>query len=161
MSTVQPQSHQSSMTQSTSDNSLQGAITRWWKTIQTQTEQFQQTIAKRDTGKIYREAFQRTWQLIKQGFTLIALFFLSIVGIVVGLLLVGFNAGRWLRDWLELEEPTPNSIWLKTLDVLLAPLRWMVILLDRSLKAAFGWDLKLTEKLPPEYSQDKLSDGKS
>ncbi|MEB3294574.1 MAG: hypothetical protein VKJ24_15565 [Synechococcales bacterium] len=149
------------MTQSTADNPLKGALTRWWKTIQTQTEQFQQTIAKRDTGKIYREAFQRTWQLLKQGVTLIALFFLSIAGVVIGLLLVGFNAGRWLREWLELEEPTPNKIWLKTLDVLLAPLRWTVILLDKALKAAFGWDLKLTEKLPPEYSPAQISDGKS
>ncbi len=138
-------------------NPLQEAVERWWKTIQVQTEQFQQTISKRDTGKIYREAFQRSWQLLKQSLTLISLIFLSIAGIFIGLWLIGFNAGRKLRDWLEIEEPTPSKIWLKLTDILLFPFRWTIILLDKALNKAFGWDFKLTEMLPPEYSQEKYS----
>jgi hypothetical protein len=142
-------------------NSLQAAFERWWKTIQVQTEQFQQTVSKRDTGKIYREAFQRSWQLLKQSLTLISLIFLSIAGIFIGLWLIGFNAGRKLRDWLEIEEPTPSKIWLKVTDILLFPFRWTIILLDKALNKAFGWDFKLTEMLPPEYSQEKLAEGQS
>jgi hypothetical protein len=140
---------------------IQAAFGRWWKTIQVQTEQFQQTVSKRDTGKIYRDAFQRSWQLFKQSLTLISLVFLSIVGIFIGLWLIGFNAGRQFRDWLEIEEPTPNKIWLKTTDIILFPFRWSIILLDKALNQAFGWDFKLTEMLPPEYSQEKISAGQS
>jgi hypothetical protein len=145
----------------TTPHPIQAAIGRWWKTIQVQTEQFQQTVAKRDTGKIYRDAFQRSWQLFKQGLTLIALVFLSIAGIFIGLWLIGFNAGRKLRDWLEIEEPTPSKIGLKVTDTVLWPFRWTIILLDKALNTAFGWDFKLTEMLPPEYSQEKIAEGQS
>jgi hypothetical protein len=134
---------------------VQAALGRWWKTIQVQTEQFQQTLTKRDTGKIYRDALQRSWQLFKQSLTLISLVFLSIAGIFIGLWLIGFNAGRKLRDWLEIEEPTPSKIGLKITDFILFPFRWSIILLDKALNQAFGWEFKLTDMLPPEYSQEK------
>jgi hypothetical protein len=134
---------------------VQAALGRWWKTIQVQTEQFQQTVTKRDTGKIYRDALQRSWQLFKQSLTLISLVFLSIAGIFIGLWLIGFNAGRKLRDWLEIEEPTPSKIGLKITDFILFPFRWSIILLDKALNQAFGWEFKLTDMLPPEYSQEK------
>lgn len=134
---------------------IQAALGRWWKTVNVQTEQFQQIVTKRDTGKIYREALQRSWQLFKQSLTLISLVFLSIAGILIGLWLIGFNSGRKLRDWLEIEEPTPNKIGLKITDFVLFPFRWSIILLDKALNQAFGWEFKLTEMLPPEYSQEK------
>jgi hypothetical protein len=134
---------------------VQAALGRWWKTIQVQTEQFQQTLTKRDTGKIYRDALQRSWQLFKQSLTLISLVFLSIAGIFIGLWLIGFNAGRKLRDWLEIEEPTPSKIGLKITDFVLFPFRWSIILLDKALNQAFGWEFKLIEMLPPEYSQGR------
>jgi hypothetical protein len=134
---------------------VQAALGRWWKTIQVQTEQFQQTVTKRDTGKIYRDALQRSWQLFKQSLTLISLVFLSIAGIFIGLWLIGFNSGRKLRDWLEIEEPTPSKIGLKITDFLLFPFRWSIILLDKALNQAFGWEFKLTAMLPPEYSQGR------
>lgn len=137
---------------------VQAALGRWWKTVQVQTEQFQQTLTKRDTGKIYRDAFQRSWQLFKQSLTLISLVFLSIAGIFIGLWLTGFNAGRKLRDWLEIEEPTPSKIGLKMTDFVLFPFRWSIILLDKALNQAFGWEFKLTEMLPPEYSLEKKTE---
>ncbi len=138
---------------------VQAALGRWWKTIQVQSEQFQQTVTKQDTGKIYRDALQRSWQLFKQSLTLISLVFLSIAGIFIGLWLIGFNAGRKLRDWLEIEEPTPSKIGLKITDFILFPFRWSIILLDKALNQAFGWEFKLTAMLPPEYSQVKPIEG--
>lgn len=139
-------------------NPIQAAFGRWWKTLQVQTEKFQQTVTKRDTGKIYRDAIQRSWQLFKQSLTLVSLVFLSIAGIFIGLWLIGFNAGRNLRDWIEIEEPTPSKIGSKITDILLFPFRWSIILLDKALSQAFGWEFKLTERLPPEYSQEKITE---
>ncbi|WP_193198586.1 hypothetical protein [Nostoc sp. MG11] len=127
---------------------LQDAWQRWWTTLSCQTNELWQTVTSRDTSKIYKEAVWKTWQIFTQFARLLLLVLLSIVGGFLFVWLLGFHTGRGFRIWLEADNPTPTTILKKFVAVLLLPFQLVTIWVDRTLKQAFGWDLKLTQLLP-------------
>ncbi|HIK56591.1 MAG TPA: hypothetical protein IGS37_15690 [Synechococcales cyanobacterium M55_K2018_004] len=128
---------------------LADGVRRWWAKLQCTTTELWQNLSDRNTGKIYRSAFHKTWELLQQIGTLLLLLLLSLLGLLIGAWLLGFHTGREFRKWLEADSPTPQKIFAKLLAVLLLPFQILTIWLDRALKQAFGWDLKLTQLLPP------------
>jgi hypothetical protein len=144
MTSLQPQS-----TQLPTDLSPLNGIRRWWTTLQCETSELWQNLTDRNTGKIYRSAFHKTWELISQVATILLLLLLTVVVAFCGAWLLGFQAGRQLRAWLETDNPTPKTIFAKLLSLLLLPFQVATIWLDRTFKQVFGWDLKLAELLPP------------
>lgn len=128
---------------------LKDAWLRWWNTLYCQTNELWQTISSRDTGKIYKEAIWKTWQILTQLLRLLLLLAVSVLGIVLFVWLLGFHGGRGLRAWLEADSPTPARILRKLVAVFLLPFQLLTIAIDQTLKEAFGWDLKLTQLLPP------------
>lgn len=143
MTSLQPQS-----SNLPSEQAVSNGFRRWWTTLQCKSSELWQNLSDRNTGKIYNAAFHKTWELIRQIGTLLLLILLSILGVLVGTWLVGFYSGRKLREWLETDDPTPQKIFTKLLALLLLPFQLTTIWLDRTLKAAFGWDLHLTQLLP-------------
>jgi len=124
------------------------ALQRWWTTLYCQSNELWQTVSSRDTGRIYKEALWKTWQIFTLLSRLLLLIGISILGGFVFVWLLGFQIGRGLRVWLESDQPTPMTILNKLLAVLLLPFQLATIWIDRQLKEAFGWDLKLTQLLP-------------
>lgn len=125
------------------------ALQRWWNAIYCQTEELWQAITSRDTGKIYREAIWKTGQIIVLLLRLLLLIGISILGVFLFVWLLGYHTGRWFRDYLEADQPTPLTILNRAIAILLLPFQLAAIWLDRQLKEAFGWDFKLTKLLPP------------
>lgn len=144
MTSIQPQ-----LTNLLSQQPDANGVRRWWMTLQCTASDLWQNLSDRNTGKIYKNAFHKTWELLSQALTLLLLLLLSVVGILIGAWLVGFHTGRETRKWLEADNPTPRVIAAKFVSLLLLPLQLITIWLDRALKAAFGWDLKLAQMLPP------------
>ena len=125
------------------------ALQRWWNAIYCQTEELWQAITSRDTGKIYKEAIWKTGQIIILLLRLLLLIGISILGVFLFVWLLGYHAGYWFREQLEVDQPTPLTIFGKVIAILLLPFQLTAIWLDRELNQAFGWDLKLTKLLPP------------
>lgn len=125
------------------------ALRRWWNAIYCQTEELWQTIISRDTGKIYREAFWKTGQIIVLLLRLLLLIGISILGVFLFVWLLGYHTGRWFRDEIETAQPTPIAILKKVLAILLLPFQLTTRWLDDQFKQAFGWNLNLTKLLPP------------
>jgi hypothetical protein len=121
---------------------------RWWKMIYCQTEELLQATTSRNTGKIYKEALWKTWQIILLLGRLLLLIGISTVGIFLFAWLLGYHSGRWSREQLMATEPTVLMIFKQVLAILLWPFSWMAAWLDRTLKESFGWDLKLTQLVP-------------
>jgi hypothetical protein len=128
---------------------LAEAVQRWWNAIHCQTEELWQTITSRDTGKIYKEATWKTGQILLMLSRLLLLIGISILGVFLFVWLVGYHSGHWLREQLEADQPTPTTVFNKLIAILLLPFQLTAIWLDRELNQAFGWDLKLTQLLPP------------
>ncbi|NJN85162.1 MAG: hypothetical protein HC881_01030 [Leptolyngbyaceae cyanobacterium SL_7_1] len=125
------------------------AARRWWNAIYCQTEELWQTITSRDTGKIYKEATWKTGQILILLLRLLLLIGISILGVFVFVWLLGYHSGHWLREHLEADQPTPAIILNRLIAILLLPFQLTAIWLDRELNQAFGWNLKLTDLLPP------------
>lgn len=142
---LQPQS----TTNLPADQALTKGLNRWWTTLQCEVSDLWQNVSDRNTGKIYRSALHKTWELLRQVATILLLLLITIVVLILGAWLLGFQAGRKLREWLEAENPTPGTIVAKFFTLLLWPLQVFTRWLDRTLHRVFGWDLKLTDLLPP------------
>jgi len=143
MNSIQTQSPQLPTLQTIPD-----ALQRWWTTLYCQSNELWQTVSSRDTGKIYKEALWKTWQIFTLLARLLLLLLISVLGSLIFVWLLGFQTGRGLRVWLESDQPTPMTILNKFIALFLLPFQLTTIWLDRQLKEAFGWDLKLTQLLP-------------
>jgi hypothetical protein len=117
--------------------------------IHYQASELWQNLVDQDTGAIYQKALHKTVQLFKQLSRFLLLLLLLVTAVVVWVWSVGFQSGSGFRIWLK-EHPDPSALALKTVEVLLYPFRVASIWLEKQAKELFGWDLKLTELLPPE-----------
>lgn len=129
---------------------LAEAWDRWWNTISCQTEELWQAIASRDTGKIYKEALWKTGQILFLFGRLLLLISLSALGIFLFAWLLGYHSGIWAREQIDQAPPTPLAILKTVLMILLKPLQFVAIAIDKILHEAFGWDLKLAKLFPAE-----------
>jgi hypothetical protein len=116
--------------------------------IQYQTIELWQNLSDADTGKIYQKALLKSWQLLQQIGRLLFLLFLLVAAICIWVWSVGFQSGRLFRQWLNVEEPTPQDIVLKFSDTLLLPLKVGIVWLEAEIKKAFDWDLNLSALMP-------------
>jgi hypothetical protein len=123
---------------------------RWWNTISCQTEELWQAVTSRDTGKIYKEAFWKTGQILFLIGRLLLLLILSGLGIFLFAWLLGYHSGVWARKQIDKTTPTPLAVLKKVWMILLTPWRLVAIQIDKILHEAFGWDLKLARLFPAE-----------
>jgi hypothetical protein len=103
------------------------ALQRWWNTIYCHTEELWQVTTNRDTGKIYKNALWKTWQIIVLAVRLLLLITISVLGIGIFVWLLGYHSGNWLREHLEADNPTPAMIVQGLWQALLFPFQYAAI----------------------------------
>ena len=109
--------------------------------IQYQATALWQNLSDRDTGLAYKQALEKTWELITQLIQLLFLFVLVIVAFVVWVCSLGFQAGRAFRNWMESENPSIGELASGILKFLGTPVIWVANWAQRQMKQQLGIDI--------------------
>jgi hypothetical protein len=102
---------------------IQGAIQLW------------ATLSEKDTVVVYQQAAGKTWELIKQVFTVIFFLFSLVIALIIWAWGIAFQSGLNFRNWLEVKQPTLGEI----VSALLIYLAW-------SFKHAYEWAASFIKK---------------
>jgi hypothetical protein len=88
--------------------------------IQYQAAELKQTLLTPDTGKIYVQAFVKTWKLIQQLAILVFFLTLLLVAVVIRVWSVGFQNGQKFRTWVETKATSPQMLLMTLVNLLLS-----------------------------------------
>jgi hypothetical protein len=109
--------------------------------IQYQATALWQNLCDRDTGFAYKQALEKTWELLTQLIQLLFLSVLVIVAFVVWVWSLGFQSGRGFRNWMESENPSIEKLTSEIVKALLTPVKWFTNWVKSQLKQQLGVDV--------------------
>ena len=97
------------------------------------------TVSDQDTGLVYKQAFAKTWKILKQAFRLFLLLFLFFSAAILWIWGLGFHHGRKFRMWIEDEKPPMETVVYNILRVVLWPLERAIALSTHYIENTLGW----------------------
>jgi hypothetical protein len=109
--------------------------------IQYQATALWQNLCDRDTSFAYKQALEKTWELLTQLLQLLFLSVLVVVAFVVWVWSLGFQSGRAFRNWMESENPSIENLASEIVKVFLKPVMWIIKWMQCQLKQQLGVDV--------------------
>ncbi|MBD2355986.1 hypothetical protein H6G41_15375 [Tolypothrix sp. FACHB-123] len=121
--------------------------------IQNQAVELWQNISDKDTALTLKKGLQKFWELLQQ--TLQLCFFIVLLGValIIWFWSIGYQSGRYFRNWTENDVKSPDDLVTQLINMLLKPLQVLPDWAKTQIQELLGIELKA---LPSAKTQNIL-----
>ena len=121
------------------------------------------TLSEKETLVVYQKAAEKTWELFKQAFGVILFLVRLLIALIIWAYGIAYQSGYHLRNWLEVEQGTPDIILFALLKFLKQAgkhaYEWATSFIKKYLGLEIKFNNSITEKPSATETEETTASG--